>query len=97
MHTATTLIRKTSCAFGRAQEILRREGRLTTAECEELEALFEEVDGSQFLALIHDPAHTRSLREYDRYVWRPALPVLATVVALLFVSIATAVLVGVRF
>lgn len=75
-------------AFRRAQEILRKEGALTSAECQELEELFDEVTGTQFMALTQDPEHSRTLREYDRYTRRPALPILITMVVFLIFSIA---------
>ena len=84
---ATAMNSSTERAFRRAREILRKEGALTNVECEELRDLFDAVNGTQFMALTQDPEHTRTLREYDRYVRRPALPILVTMVTLLIISI----------
>lgn len=84
---ATAMNSSTERAFRRAREILRKEGALTNVECEELTDLFDAVNGTQFMALTQDPEHTRTLREYDRYVRRPALPILITMVTLLIISI----------
>ena len=77
----------TERAFQRAREILRKEGALTTAECEELEALLDEVNGTQFMALTQDPEHRAALKQYDRYTRRPAMPIFITLVVLLIFSI----------
>lgn len=77
----------TERAFLRAKELLRKENALTKAECVELEELFEEVSRTQFIALTQDPEHARALRRYDRHVWRPAMPILITLLVLLLVSI----------
>ena len=84
---ATATNSSTERAFRRAREILRKEGALTIVECEELRNLFDAVNGTQFMALTHDPEHARTLREYDRHVRRPALPILVTMVTLLMFSI----------
>lgn len=86
----------TERAFLRAREILRKEGALTSAECSELEELFDEVNGTQFMALTQDPEHSRTLREYDRHTRRPALPILITMVVLLIFSIAMGIYVSLR-
>lgn len=77
----------TERAFLRAKELLRKESALTNAECEELEELFDEVNGTQFIALTQDPEHAQALRRYDRHAWRPAMPILITMVVLLLFSI----------
>ena len=77
----------TELAFLRAREILRKGGELTSADCEELERLFDDVNGTQFLALTQDPEHRRALRTYDHFVRRPAMPIIITMVAMLVVSI----------
>lgn len=78
----------TELAFLRAREILRKEGELTSADCEELERLFDDVNGTQFMALTQDPAHKHALRTYNRYVRRPAMPIIITMVVMLALSIA---------
>ena len=75
---------------------MRKEGALNPAECEELKELFDAVNGTQFMALTQDPDHTRALREYDRYVRRPALPILVAMVTLLIISIIMGVYVTMR-
>lgn len=77
----------TERAFLRAREILRKEGALTSAECDELEELFDQVNGTQFMALTQDPEHSRTLREYDRHLWRPARPILITMAFMVVLSI----------
>lgn len=86
----------TERAFHRAREILRKEGALTIAECEELEELFDEVNRTQFMVLTQDPEHTRALREYGRYYRRPALPILVSMVTLLIISIIMGIHVSMR-
>lgn len=81
MNTSTEL------AFLRAREILRKESELTSADCEELESLFDAMNGTQFMALTQDPAHIRALRTYDRFVRRPAIPIIITMVVMLALSI----------
>lgn len=93
---ATAMNSSTERAFRRAREILRKEGALNPAECEELKELFDAVNGTQFMALTQDPDHTRALREYDRYVRRPALPILVAMVTLLIISIIMGVYVTMR-
>lgn len=93
---ATAMNSGTERAFHRAKEILRKEGALTPVECEELKELFDEVNGTQFMALTQDPRHTRALREFDRYVRRPALPILIGMVSLLIISIIMGIYVSMR-
>jgi len=84
----------TERAFQRAKELLRKEGALTIVECEELEGLFDEVNGTQFMALAQDPQHKRALRQYDRHTWRPAMPILITMIVLLVLSVAMGIYVS---
>ncbi len=86
----------TERAFQRAREILRKEGALTTAECEELETLLDEVSGTQFMALTQDPEHRRALKQYDWHTRRPAMPIFITLVVLLAFSIAMGIYVSLR-
>lgn len=78
----------TERVFLRARAILRKEGALTNADYAELEVLFDEVSGTQFMALTQDPEHRRALRGYDRYTRRPAIPIMITMLVLLLFSIA---------
>lgn len=93
---ATAMNSSTERAFRRARAILRKEGALASVECEELKALFDEVNETQFMALTQDPEHTRALREYDRYIRRPALPILVAMVSLLIISIIMGLYVSIR-
>lgn len=93
---ALSMNSSTERAFLRAREILRKEGALTSAECNELEELFDEVSGTQFMALTQDPEHSRALREYDRHTRRPAMPILITMVVLLIFSIAMGIYASLR-
>lgn len=83
-------------AFVRARELLRKESALTHAECEELEGLFDDVTGTQFMALAQDPQHKRALRQYDRHTWRPAMPILITMIVLLVLSVVMGLYVSLR-
>ena len=74
-------------AFQRAKELLSKESALTHPECDELEELFDEVSGSQFIALTQDPQHRRTLRQYDRYVHRHARMITAVLAILFIVSV----------
>lgn len=87
LRMAQAMNSSTERAFRRAREILRKEGALTNDELEELDALFDEVNGTQFMALTQDPEHQTTLRQYDRYARRPAMPILITMVVLLVFSI----------
>lgn len=84
---AFALNSSTERAFERAKELLRKERALTKAECDELEELFDEVNGTQFMALTQDPSHARALREYDRHVWRPAQTIIIALVGLFVISV----------
>jgi len=85
---ATVMNSSAERAFLRAREILGKEGALTILECEELEELFEDVNGTQFIALTHAPEYRNALREYDRYLRRPARPIVWALLALVLVSVA---------
>lgn len=74
-------------AFLRAKELLRKESTLTDPECDELAELFDEVSGSQFLALTQDPKHARALRKYDRYTRRPGRKIIAAMTVLFVFSV----------
>lgn len=74
-------------AFLRAKELLRKESTLTDQECDELCELFDEVSGSQFLALTQDPEHARALREYDRHNRRPGRKIIAAMTVLFVISV----------
>lgn len=86
----------TERAFQRAREILRKEGALSTVECEELEVLLDVVSGTQFMALTQDPEHRRALKQYDWHIRRPAMPIFITLVVLLVCSIAMGFYVSLR-
>ncbi|KHS42915.1 hypothetical protein [Novosphingobium subterraneum] len=78
-------------AFLEARDILRKGGALTREECQKLEHLFDEVSGTQFIALTQDPAHYRALRDFDRHLRRPALPVIVIMAFLLALSVAVGI------
>lgn len=73
--------------FLRAKELLRKESTLTDLECDELAELFDEVSGSQFMALTQDPEHARTLREYDRHTQRPGRRIIAAMMVLFLFSV----------
>lgn len=75
-------------SFLRARQLLRTEGALSKAEFEELVAVLDEVNGTQFLALTSDPEHQRVLRLVDRYSRRQIGPILTVMVVLFFLSVA---------
>ena len=74
----------TEHAFRRAGEILRKESALTALECAELEALFDQVNSTQYISLVKDPRHRRALQEYDRRM-RVVTYLIVTFMGLLFV------------
>lgn len=96
LRTALAMTGDKENAFVRAKELLRTERRLTEAECEELQGLFDDVTGTQFMALTQDPQHQLALRQYDRHTWRPAKPILITMIVLLVLSVAMGLFVSLR-
>lgn len=82
--------------FLRAKELLRKDRALTDGDCEELEVLFDEVSGTQFMALTQDPNHARSLQQYYRHTRRPALPIIIGMVVLFVFSVIMGIYVNLR-
>jgi len=84
----------TERAFLRAKELLRKEGALTSDESDELQQIFDEVSGTQFIALTKDPNHARALLEYDRHTRRHVRPIIILMLALFVVSVVVGVYVS---
>ena len=77
----------TERAFLRAEELLRTESALTSPQLEELEELFHELSGTQFMALISNSQHDRVLRQYDRYIHKRVRPIIAGMTVLFVISV----------